>query len=282
MSGGPHRAGPSLSGGRRVKPGERAISLIAGFTIIAALTMAFLGRAADAAEIRVLSANGVKTIMADLAPRFEKTTGHTLNVSFGEAGELRHRILDGEGFDLAFLPAQTLRDLAALGKIAAASMVDIALTDVAMAVRAGAEKPDTSSADAFKRSLLAATSIAITDPASGGVSGVHFASVLQRLGIAEAVEPKLRLTNGVLNAELVARGEVEMAVQLAHEIRGVAGVDFVPLPPEFQLRIVFSAGLAAPESAEARKAAGELIAFLSGRDAAPIITARGMEPAAGK
>jgi molybdate transport system substrate-binding protein len=252
--------------------------------IIAALTMAFLGRAADAAEIRVFSANGVKTIMADLAPRFENATGHTLVISFGEAGELRHRILDGEGFDVAFLPAQTLRDLATLGKIAAGSMVDIALSEVGMAVRAGAEKPDTGSADAFKRSLLAAASIAITDPASGGVSGVHFTGVLQRLGIAEAVEPRLRLTRGVLNAELVARGEAEMAVQLAHEIHGVAGVEFVPLPPEFQLSIVFAAGIAAavPGSAEARAGAKELIALLSGPGAAPMILARGMQPAAGK
>ena len=261
----------------------RARAMITGFEIISALTMTLAGRTADAAEIRVFSANGVKTIMADLGPRFEKATGHTLNVSFGEAGELRHRILDGEGFDLAFLPAQTLRDLATLGKIAAGSMVDIALSEVGMAVRAGAEKPDTSSADAFKRSLLSAASIAITDPASGGVSGVHFAGVLKRLGIAEVVEPRLRLTKGVLNAELVARGEAEMAVQLAHEIRSVAGVDFVALPPEFRLSIVFSAGLAAVhEPAEAREAASELITFLSARGAVPTITARGMEPASGK
>ena len=261
-----------------------ATARILGFSIISALTMAFPGHAADAAEIRVFSANGVKQIMGDLAPRFEQTTGLTLIVSYGEAGELRHRILDNEGFDLAFLPAQTLRDLATLGKIAAGSMVDIALTEVGMAVRAGALKPDTSSADAFKRSLLAAASIAITDPASGGVSGVHFAGVLQRLGIAEAVEPRLRLTRGVFNAELVARGEVEMAVQLAHEIRSVEGVDFVALPPEFQRSIVFSAGLAAAahEPAEARAGASELIAFLSARGAAPMIIARGMEPAAGK
>ena len=190
----------------------------------------------------MFSANGVKTIMGDLAPRFESTTGHKLIVSFGEAGELRHRILEGEAFDLAFLPSAVLGDLAAQGKIARDTMVDTARTEVGMGVRAGAAKPDTSSAEAFKRSLLAAASIVITDPASGGVSGVHFASVLQRLGIADEIKPKLRLTRGVFNAELVARGEAELAVQLAHEIRAVAGVEFVPLPPEFQRSIVFSAG----------------------------------------
>jgi len=257
-----------------------ATVLTVGFAIIAALTMALAGRAAEAAEIRVFTANGVKMIMADVVPRFESTTGHKLTITRGEAGVLRRRIVEGEGFDVAFLPAQSLRDLATLNKVAANSMVDIAHSDVGMAVREGAAKPDTSSAEAFKRSLLAAASIAITDPASGGVSGVHFASVLQRLGIADAVEPRLRLTRDVINAELVARGEAEMAVQLSHEIRSVAGVEFVALPLEFQRSVVFSAGRAtgAPGSAEAQAAAKELIAFLVGPAAAPMIVARGMEP----
>jgi molybdate transport system substrate-binding protein len=258
----------------------RSARLAAGFLIISALTMALAGRAAEAAEIQVFSANGVKAVMADLVPRFESITSHKLIVTYGEAGELRRRILEGGVFDLAFLPAQTLRDMATLGKVAAGSMVDIASSDVAMAVRAGADKPDTSSADAFKRWLLGAATIVITDPASGGVSGVHFASVLQRLGIADQIEPKLRLTKGVLNAELVARGEAELAVQLAHEIRGVEGVEFVPLPPEFQRSIVFAAGI--PAAAKERAGAKELIAFLSGPAAAQMIAARGMEPAAGK
>jgi len=258
----------------------RSAALAAGVAIISALVMALAGRAADAAEIQVFSANGVKAVMADLVPRFESTTGHKLTVTYGEAGELRRRILEVGGFDLAFLPAQTLRDMATLGKVVAGSMVDIASSDVAMAVRAGAEKPDTSSPDAFKRWLLGAATIAITDPASGGVSGVHFASVLQRLGITDRIESKLRLTRGELNAELVARGEAEMAVQLAHEIRAVQGVEFVPLPAEFQRSIVFAAGLAA--APKERAAAKELLAFLSGPVAAPMIAARGMEPAAGK
>ena len=233
----------------------------------------------EAAEIRVFSANGVKAIMADVVPRFESMTGHKLIVTRGEAGVLRRRILEGDGFDVAFLPAQALRDLATLNKVAANSMVDIAHTDVGMAVRAGATKPDTSSAEAFKRSLLAAATIVITDPASGGVSGVHFVSVLKRLGIADALEPRLRLTQDVLNAEVVARGEAEMAVQLSHEIRSVAGVDFVPLPLEFQRSVVFAAGIAAVAPAEVQAAAKELIAFLSGPVAAPMIVAHGMERA---
>jgi molybdate transport system substrate-binding protein len=177
---------------------------------------------------------------------------------------------------VAFLPAQSLRDLATLNKVAANSMVDIAHSDVGMAIRAGATKPDTSTAEAFKAWLLGAASIVITDPASGGVSGVHFASVLKRLGIADTIEPRLRLTRDVLNAELVARGEAEIAVQLAHEIHSVEGVEFVPLPPEFQRSIVFAAGIATGPHEQA--GAAELIAFLSGPAVAPMVVAHGMEP----
>jgi len=153
----------------------------------------------------------VKTIVGDLVPQFETATGHKVTVSFGEAGELRHRILEGgEAFDLAFLPSAVLGDLATRGKIARDTMVDSARTEVGMGVRAGATKPDTSSTEAFKRSLLAMRSIVITDPATGGVSGVHYASVLQRLGIADEIKPKLRLTRGVLNAEFVGRGEADL------------------------------------------------------------------------
>jgi molybdate transport system substrate-binding protein len=226
------------------------------------------------AIIRVFSANGVKTIMNDLAPRFAEAAGHQLDVSFGEAGEVRSRILDGDPFDLALLPVATLADLAGLGKIEGGSIVEIARTEVGMAVRTGAALPNISSAETFRRWLLGMSSIVITDPESGGVSGVHFAGVLRTLGIADVLAPRLILTRGALNAALVARGEADLAVQLAHEIYAVAGVEFVPMPREFTRTITFAAGVPA--------AARELIGFLSGSEAAAIIAARFMQPAAGK
>jgi len=253
----------------------------AGFAIIAALTIVFAGRSAEAEEIRVFSANGAKLIMAELVPRFESTTGQKLSVTRAGPGELRQRILEGVGFDVAFLPAETLRSLATLGKVVPGSMVDIARSDIGLAVRAGAEKPDTSSAEAFKRALLGAATIAITDPSSSGVTSVYFMDVLKRLGIADKIEPKLRLTKDVSNSELVARGEAEMAVELAHEIHAVAGVEFVPFPPDFQRGIVFAAGVSteAPRSADVQAGVKSLIAFLSGPAAAPMIVAAGLEPA---
>jgi molybdate transport system substrate-binding protein len=234
------------------------------------------GRGAGAI-VRVFSANGVKTIVNDLAPRFGDATGHRLAVSFGEAGEARSRIIDGEAFDLALLPAATLADLAGLGRIDGGSIVEIARTEIGMAVRTGAARPDTRSAEAFRDWLLGVPSIVITDPDSGGVSGVHFAGVLRTLGIADALAPRLILTRGALNAVPVVRGEADLAVQLAHEIHAVAGVDFVPMPREFARTITFSAGLPATAS----RAATELHGFLSGQEMAMIIKARGMQPAAG-
>lgn len=227
--------------------------------------------------IRVFSANGVKAVMGDLAPRFSEATGIRPAVRFGEAGEVREWILSGEAFDLALLPAAPLAELAELGKLDGGSIVAIARTEVAMAVRTRAAKPDVRSAEAFRDWLLGVSSIVITDPGSGGVSGVHFAGVLRQLGIADALASRLTLTRGALNAALVARGDADLAVQLAHEIYAVAGVEFVPMPRDFTRTITFSAGVPAAADGAARG----LIGFLSGPEAAAIIAARGMRPVAG-
>jgi molybdate transport system substrate-binding protein len=227
--------------------------------------------------VRVFSANGVKAVLGDLAPRFAEATGIRSVVQFGEAGELRERIIAGEAFELALLPAATLAELGRLGRIDPGSVVEIARTEIGIGVPAGAAKPDTASAEGFRRSLLAAREIVITDPDSGGVSGVHIAEVIRKLGIADAVAPKLILTRGALNATWVARGEADLALQLAHEIHAVIGVDFVPMPPEFARTITFSAALPLAAS----RAATELLGFLSGQEAAVIIAAGGMQAAAG-
>jgi molybdate transport system substrate-binding protein len=233
-----------------------------------------------AAQLVLFSANGVKTVVGDLVPQFEKASGNSVSVVLGEAGELRRRILEGEACDVAFLPSAVLAELVTQGKMAPGSAVDVARTDVGIAVSSAAPRPDTSSADALRRLMLAARTIVITDPASGGVSGVHIADVLRRLGIADDVKAKLKLTRGVLNAELVARGEADLAIQLAHEIRAVPGVEFVALPAEFQRGITFSVGVVAgTRDGDSAKALADL---LSGPAAAAAVKAKGMEPAAGR
>jgi len=235
---------------------------------------------ADAAEVKMLCANGMRAVLTELHPQLERTTGQRVTMSFGEAGDLRKRIQDGEMVDVIVLPRLVLDQLLTQGKIVPGTTVDLGQSGMGLGVRTDAPKPDIGSAEGLKRALLAAKSIAITDPATGGVSGVHIAEVFERLGIVEELKPKLKLNRGGPNAEFVARGEADMAIQLAHEIRAVPGIDFIPLPAEFQRIFVFSAGLApnAKESAPARA----LLQFLSGRESMTVIRAKGMDPIAGK
>jgi molybdate transport system substrate-binding protein len=232
----------------------------------------------DAAEITVLSVNGVKLVLGDLVGNFEHATGHKVTVTLGEAGVLRKRIEDGETFDVAILPKPATDELVKQNKIASGSSVNVVRAAFGMGVRNGTPRPDTSSLDAFKRSLLAAKLIVYTDPATGGVTGVFFAHVLESLGIANEIKPKSKLTAGVLNAEFVARGEADIAVQMKHEILAVPGVEFVSLPSEYQSTgaVIFTASIGA--SAKETDAAKAFVQFLSGPVAAPLIKAKGMEP----
>jgi molybdate transport system substrate-binding protein len=145
-------------------------------------------------------------------------------------------------------------------------------------VRAGAPKPDISTPEAFKRALLAAKSIVYTDPALGSPSGVHFAKVLERLGIAGEMKAKSKLHDGTsFNAELVAKGEIELAIQQISEILPVRGADLVgPLPGDLQLTTVFATGIGT--AAKEQAAAKEFIQFLASPAAAAVIKAKGMEP----
>lgn len=239
--------------------------------------LAFTGLA-HAAEIRVLSVNGVKLVLGELVSNFEQGSGHKVTVSLGEAGVLRKRIEGGEAFDVAILPRPATDELVKQNKIAAGSPVNVVRAPFGIGTRAGAPKPDTSSLDAFKRSLLAAKSIAYTDPATGGVTGVFFARVLGELGIANEVNAKSKLTSGVLNAEFVARGEADIAFQMRHELLAVPDIEFVSLPSEYQRTgaAVFTASVGA--SAKETNAAKAFVQFLSGPVAVPLIRAKGMEP----
>ncbi len=233
------------------------------------------GADANAAEVKVLCANGMRAVLSELHPRLERTAGQRVTMSFGEAGDLRRRIQDGEIADVIVLPRIVLDQLLTQDKIVSGTTVDLAQSAMGIGVRSDAPKPDISSADGLKRALLAAKSIAITDPATGGVSGVHIADVFQRLGIAEELKPKLKLNRGGPNAAFVARGEAEMAIQLAHEIRAVPEIEFIPLPGEFQRTFVFSAALGS--NAKQSAASNALLQFLSGPAVATVIRAKGME-----
>jgi molybdate transport system substrate-binding protein len=236
------------------------------------------GGMAHAADIKVLSAVVMKSALDDLARDFERASGHKVTLAYAPAGGVRERIQGGEAFELTILPRPVLNQLLAQGKVVPDGAAVLARSAVSVCVRAGAAKPDISSVNAFRRSLLATQSVAYSDPAKGGASGVHFARVLEQLGIAQEMKPKAKLS-GPDSAEFVARGEAEICVTQAMEIVRTAGVELVgPLPPELQntTDFVFAAGV----GAGAREAAAALsfIKYLRSPDAMRAIKAKGMEP----
>ena len=169
----------------------RIIRSFSMFVLVCLFTLAW-SRVAEAAEIQVLCSNGLKAVMEDLAPQFERATGHKVVVKFGLAAGFKQQIEAGQTFDLAVLTPPLIDDLIKQGKMAADSRTVIARTGLAIMIRAGARKPDVSTTEAFKRSLVGAKSIAF---AKEGASGVAFAALIPRLGIADALKGTLKPTS---------------------------------------------------------------------------------------
>lgn len=232
---------------------------------------------AQASELKVLTSVALTSVLDELAPVFEKTTGTKLKIDYNLIAAQRKRILEGESADVIILSRGAMQELQKLDKFAASDLVDVAGTPVSVAARAGVPKPDISTVDALKQTLLSARSIVYADPAKGGASGVYFARVLDRLGIAEQMQAKTILVPGAQAAEVVARGEAELGVAQGSEIVPVAGAQLVgPLPGEFASMTVFTAGIGAGSTL--RAPASELITFLKGPEAAARFKTKGFEP----
>ncbi len=229
----------------------------------AALLLGVTGGAeeAHAAEVKVLSAGAVRAIVTELAQAYEKETGNKVALAFGTVGVVRKH-LAADPADVVIMTDVAIDESSTQGAVVAGSRADIARTGMGIGVREGGPRPDISTPDALKATLLAARTIVYVDPAQGATSGIHFASVLQRLGITEAMKPKTTLVPGGYPAELVARGEVELVAHQISEIVPVKGVTLVgPLPKELQKVTTYSAGVAA-KTTNAELARG-FIAFLT-------------------
>jgi molybdate transport system substrate-binding protein len=195
-------------------------------------------------------------------------------ISYDTSNIILGRINAGETGDMVVLTGPVIDNLTKQGKLVAGSRVDLAKSGVGVAIRTGAVKPDISSPEAFKRTLLAAKSIAYT---ATGASGIYFAGVAEKMGIGAEVKAKAKTPAGGHVAELVAKGEAELAVQMTSELRGVPGAEYLgPLPGELQMFTVFSAGLF--PGAKQTEAAQALIRFLTTPDAARVYQSNGMEP----
>jgi molybdate transport system substrate-binding protein len=247
----------------------------------AAMIAACLGFAmpqANAVEVKVLTAGAFKQVMLALVPEYEKETGNKVVLDNDTAGGLQKRIEGGETFDVAIITPKAIDDLAAAGKIAHGSRVNIASVGVGVVVKEGAPKPDISTVEAFKKALLAAKSVAYIDPASGGSSGIYVDKLLERLGIADQIRPKAKLKQGGYVADLIASGQAELGVHQISEIMPVKGVTLVgPLPKEIQNTTTYAAGISA--TVQHKEAAQALIKMFSHPDAEATLKAKGMDPA---
>jgi len=227
-----------------------------------------------AAEIKVIASNGVKEALHEFAPAFERETGHKLAISFGLATALKRQIEAGEAFDLAILPAAVIDDLAKQGKVDAGSRPAIARSGVGIGIKKGAPRPDIRTPGAFKRTLLAAKSITW---AKEGQSGIYFASLLERIGIAEQMKSKaVPASTGVEVGKLVASGQAQLGVILVNELMVAPGVEVLgPLPAELQNYTVFHAGVGV--GSKDSSAAKALIKFLTTPAAGAVFRAKGQE-----
>ena len=228
---------------------------------------------AGASEIRVWTARAVATVLADVGPQFERATGHTLVVTSDLSSGFARRMNDGEAFDIVISASSSIDAWIKDGKITPESRKEIARSGIGVAVRVGARKPDISSVETLKRALLDARSIAFLRVGSG----IHVASLLEKLGIADAVKPKVTRPDSDIVSELVAKGEVELGLVVITQILTTRGVELAgPLPPEIQSHITFVGGIS-PQS-RVTAAAGQLLKFLGEPAAVEVITVQGMEP----
>jgi molybdate transport system substrate-binding protein len=231
--------------------------------------------AARAAEIKVLCSNGLREVLMELAPQFERASEHKIVIRYGLGAKLKQEIEAGEPFDLAVLLPSAVDDLIKQGRIAAGTRTDIARSAIGFMVRAGAPKPDIANVDALKRLLHDARAITF---AREGAGGVYFVGLAERLGMAEEMKAKSRpMPNGVMVGEAVQRGEADLGVLPMSEILPVRGTEPLgALPADVQGHLTVTAGIAAgaPQGAAAR----ELVKFLIAPAAVPVLKAKGMQP----
>jgi molybdate transport system substrate-binding protein len=242
--------------------------------IIAATGTLLLSSLADAAELKVLSTQATEEAYRELVPQFEKDTGHKVTTVFTGTLDANKRLAAGETYDLLIMSGPSIDEHIKAGKVVPGSRVDLAKSGVGVGVKAGAPKPDISTTEALKKTLLAAKSIGY----STGPSGVYVIGLFQRMGIADEVKGKLKQTpTGVFVGSIIASGEAEIGFQQVSELSHFAGVDYVgPLPADIQQFTTFSSGIVAgTKESDAAKA---LVKFITAPAAAAAFKKRGMEP----
>ena len=244
----------------------------------AILAVLVAGTTSDAAEIKVFSTIGMRSVLEELKPKFEQVSGHKLDITWGLAAGLTKRVADGESPDALVAIRGGIDGLVASSRIAQPSAVTLALSGVGVSVRSGAAKPDISTPEKLKETLIAAKAIAYSDPSKGGASGVHFAKMADRLGIGEAVKAKAKHPEAAgLPGKFLLDGSADLAIAQVPELLEVQGTDLVgPLPGDLQNITTFAAGVVS--GAKQPDAAAAFIKFLQTPEAVATVKAKGMEP----
>ena len=234
---------------------------------------------AGAAEIKVFSTIGLKGALEELIPKFEKSSGHKLSVTWSTAALLTKRVEAGEQADALILIKSNVESLLKEGKIVPGSETLIGQAIFAVGVKTGTSKPDISTPEAFKQSLLAAKGVSYSDPASGGASGVYIAKQIDKMGITEQLKSKTKFPpSGGFSGTLLTTGEADLAIQSKPELLTVPGVEVVgPLPGDMAFTVVYEAGVqAGATQAEAAKA---FVNFLKSPEVQAEFKAKGYDPA---
>ncbi len=249
------------------------------FLLLLATNFAFIallipGASATAAEVKIMSGAGMRGAFGELLPQFERASGHKIVIQYGAGGALRKQIEAGEAFDLVIIDSAEVDGLIKQGKIAGDTRADIVRGAIGVAVREGAPKPDIGSVDAFKNTLLRVKSFTY---APDTPYGRHLSQGFDRLGIAEELKAKTKPNALARVPEVLAAGEVELAIAGIPTLLSVKGVQIVgPLPGELQNSFVNTAGISA--AAKEPDAAKALIKYLATPEAALVIKAKGLEP----
>jgi molybdate transport system substrate-binding protein len=257
----------------RGKPFRRKLLLLlaAKFTFIALLAQ---GVAANAADVKVLAGAAMRGAFGELLPQFERATGHKIAIEYGAGTAFRKQIEAGETFDLVIIDSAEVDELIKQGKIAGDTRADVVRATIGVAVREGAPKPDISTVDAFKNTLLAVSSFTYAPDA---LYGRQLSQAFDRLGIDEQLKAKSKPNALARVAPALAAGEVELAIAGIPTLLSTKGLQIVgPLPGELQSWLVNTAGVSA--AAKEPDAAKALVKYLATPEAAAVIKAKGMEP----
>lgn len=233
---------------------------------------------ATAASFNLLASTAVQTVLEEVLPQYERASGNQVKVTIASSAGIMSKLKAGETPDMVILTREGIDELIAQGKVAAGSRAELASAGLGIAVKRGAAKPDISSTAALKQTLLNAKSVAYT---ATGASGLYFARLLERLGIAEAMKPKSNILKSGLAGDAVARGESDIGVQMISEILAAPGAELVgPLPAEIQSTMVFTAGtlVTSARTAETRSLAD----YLATPAVGAVFKAKGLDPAPAK